>query len=106
MTPEEAKGHSWRDVGDGLIDRIKRVVEILADALERALMFVGCLAIHTGVHFVMERFSPKVENFEIVQKYLNVVVYGAFFLVYAALLYEFVAVFVPFLRPINPRKSR
>jgi hypothetical protein len=93
----------WRDVRDGLGDRLIRVVETLADALERALMFLGCVAIHALVHWAMQLVTPVIANGPIIQNFLDVVVYGAFLVAYVALLYEFIAVFVPFLRPIRGR---
>jgi hypothetical protein len=44
---------------------------------------------------------PEDTVWEIVKQYVDTVVYAAFFVVYAALLYELVAVFIPFLRPFK-----
>ena len=106
MIPEEgARGapRTWRAVREGLGDRLIRVIETLADALERALIFVGCVGIHALVHLLLEWITPN-DKGTIVQRFFDEIVSGAFYVAYAALLYEFIAVFVPFLRPIKEWK--
>jgi hypothetical protein len=106
MMPEDglpSAPRTWRDVRDGLGDRLIRVVETLADALERALIFVGCVGIHTLIHLLLDWITP-VKNGTVLQKFFDEVVSGAFYVAYVAVLYEFVAVFVPILRPIKEWK--
>jgi hypothetical protein len=96
----------WKAVNDRLADRVIRVIETLADAVERVLMFLGCVLLHAFVHWDMEAFAPTAIGKDgLVRTFVDDIVYGAFLVAYGALLYEFIAVFVPFLRPIWGRKT-
>jgi hypothetical protein len=77
------------------------VLATLIEAVQRALLFLGSAAIHKGVDFGMMHTAPKIPHGEVVQRYVDTIVYVAFLVIYLALLYEVVAVFLPFLKPFK-----
>lgn len=91
----------WQRVGEMFISVIAKLV----DAIERALLFMGSVAIHRGVDVGMGMVRmPKIPEGELVQTFVDTIVYVAFIIIYVALLYELVAVFIPVLKPFQRRE--
>ena len=64
----------------------------------RSLAFAVIVALHVLVHYSLELVTPDLDRFQILKDVVLGIVFVAFMVVYVAMSYEIVAVFVPSLK--------